>query len=118
MNDFDLSKITGNEPPLVTDDDKDAEIAALRERLAELESDDKRMTWLIQNGERIFGSLWREASKRDIDAEMQAPDSAASQPRPLTAAERSALDRAFARSITVLDPGIDTTGDQPGAAHE
>jgi hypothetical protein len=26
MSDFDLSKITGNEPPLMTDDDKDAEI--------------------------------------------------------------------------------------------
>ncbi len=29
MNDFDLNKITGNEPPLITEDDKDAEIERL-----------------------------------------------------------------------------------------
>ena len=53
MADFDLSKITGREPPLVTDDERDAEIAylsdvvanrdrelaALRARVAELEAD-------------------------------------------------------------------------------
>lgn len=53
MADFDLSKITGREPPLVTDDERDAEIAylsdvvanrdrelaALRARVAELEGD-------------------------------------------------------------------------------
>ena len=52
MADFDLSKITGREPPLVTDDERDAEIAylsdvvanrdrelaALRARVAELEA--------------------------------------------------------------------------------
>jgi len=36
MSDFDLSKITGNEPPLITDDDKDDEIERLR---AELDCD-------------------------------------------------------------------------------
>jgi len=35
MSDFDLSKITGNEPPLMTDDDKDAEIERLTRELAE-----------------------------------------------------------------------------------
>jgi hypothetical protein len=36
MKDFDLSKITGNEPPLITDDEKDAELYRLRRELAEM----------------------------------------------------------------------------------
>jgi rubrerythrin len=35
MSNFDLSKITGREPPLETEDDKDAEIARLERELAE-----------------------------------------------------------------------------------
>ena len=34
MADFDLSKITGREPPLVTDDERDAEIAYLSDVVA------------------------------------------------------------------------------------
>jgi len=63
MADFDLSKITGREPPLVTDDERDAEIAylsdvvanrdrelaALRARVAELEADAERLNWLQAN---------------------------------------------------------------------
>jgi hypothetical protein len=36
MVEFDLNKITGNEPPLKTDDDKDAEIDWLKQLLFEL----------------------------------------------------------------------------------
>jgi hypothetical protein len=34
MVEFDLSKITGREPPLETDEDRENELAALRERVA------------------------------------------------------------------------------------
>jgi chromosome segregation ATPase len=34
MNDFDINKITGNEPPLITEDDRDAEIERLERDLS------------------------------------------------------------------------------------
>jgi hypothetical protein len=37
-------------------------------RLAEAERDNKRLDWLVANGERVFGSLWRDAGTKDIDA--------------------------------------------------
>ena len=51
----------------------------------------------------------RELRRRAFDVD----DNGADQPRPLTSDERAALDRAFERSITVIHPGIDATGDQP-----
>lgn len=38
MTDFDLSKITGRESPLLTDDDKDVEIEQLRSALTEAQA--------------------------------------------------------------------------------
>ena len=45
---------------------------ALAARLAEAEWDGDRLAWLVVNGERVFGTLWRGACKADIDAAMQA----------------------------------------------
>ena len=47
MSDFDLQKITGNEPPLITDDDKDAEIERLRRELAEAK--ERRDEWIKES---------------------------------------------------------------------
>jgi len=41
MSDFDLSMITGNEPPLKTDDEKDDEIKRLRARVEALKTQDE-----------------------------------------------------------------------------
>lgn len=105
MVEFDLSKITGREPPLKTDDDLpcacewnaagepvglcaahqsklDDELAALRERVAELEADATRYRWLTADLNRpertkrneILGRmavLSHSAASRDIDAAMQ-----------------------------------------------
>jgi hypothetical protein len=39
-------------------------------------ADVKRLQWLVLNGECFFGSVWRDASMKDIDAVMSATDSA------------------------------------------
>jgi len=39
---------------------------AWREVMA-LEHENDKLRWLIVNGERVFGSLWREASDEDIE---------------------------------------------------
>ena len=49
----------------------EAENADLRERLAKAERDAARYRWNVINGERVFGSLWREASIADIDVMMK-----------------------------------------------
>lgn len=88
MADFDLSKITGREPPLVTDDERDAEIAylsdvvanrdrelaALRARVAELEADAARYHWLKADAMDIgLGELiLSEEHPRDWDAKIDA----------------------------------------------
>lgn len=77
MADFDLSKITGREPPLVTDDERDAEIAylsdvvanrdrelaALRARVADLEIErdylKARNEDLVTDRARMRGHLFR-----------------------------------------------------------
>lgn len=50
MTAFDLSKITGNEPPLETDADKDAEIQRLREALAASEAGAAELWELVRRG--------------------------------------------------------------------
>jgi len=90
---------------------REAELATLKARLAEArrvcdEQANDEGLWFVAV---TVTEDYLQAALRRLHA---AVEGTASQPRPLTAAERSALDRAFARSITVLDPGIDATGDQ------
>ena len=42
--------------------------AAAVNEINKLRSDRDALRWLIDNGERAFGSLWREASYGDIDS--------------------------------------------------
>lgn len=39
---------------------------------AELVADYDRLVWLLRNGEKYFGTLWREATYRDIEAVQRA----------------------------------------------
>lgn len=80
MADFDLSKITGREPPLVTDDERDAEIAylsdvvanrdrelaALRARVAELEGD--LNVARLQLGARVCSECPAKARVAELEA--------------------------------------------------
>lgn len=44
--------------------EKDRYIAALEKRI-------QGLRWLVANGERVFGSLWREASQADVQLMME-----------------------------------------------
>lgn len=44
------------------------EIDRLRRELAEAQRDAERHRWLVLHGERVFGTLWRDATMADIDA--------------------------------------------------
>lgn len=50
---------------------------ALRARVAEATVQLARRMWLIENGERVFGTLWREATQTDIDVAMGRPSASA-----------------------------------------
>lgn len=50
----------------------------LMQRLDSAKRDEARWVWLIVNGERCFGTLWRDATIGDIDAAM-APRSGGSE---------------------------------------
>ena len=41
--------------------------------ICQLEHENKKLRWLIVNGERVFGSLWREASDEDIELVRRLP---------------------------------------------
>lgn len=80
----------------------------IAEKSAEIERLRGLLRDAIPDATKVCPDTWRAARDAVLGA--------ASQPRPLTSDERAALDRAFERSITVIHPGIDATGDQPAAA--
>ena len=79
MTDFDLRKITGREPPLLTDDDRDVEIEQLRSALTEAQASAAWFRWLIADADRAASVVadaysgwdtdtpWELALKREID---------------------------------------------------
>lgn len=76
MADFDLSKITGREPPLVTDDERDAEIAYLSDVVANRDRELAALRARVAEAERLVAELRKtediqSATIRDLHGEIE-----------------------------------------------
>lgn len=67
MADFDLSKITGREPPLVTDDERDAEIAYLSDVVTNRDRELAALRARVAEGERLLRKMCEAADHMPDD---------------------------------------------------